>query len=349
MPSGADAGADTPPSTPSQLSTNPLQAAADQAAPGERLIAPGITGATNVANNNYSSVTFNSDRSISDTSAQSLTNQALARSQAAPDGARTGVHVNESAGGITRMSVNNSGASEPAFSSSTASVNMGSIPNGEQGILSSLNRGGSVLAASEARPSDLVTLPGGITTTLENATRLGFVRNDKLHGYVNASEPQLREADGTGERERAQVAAQAAQAEAESTAKANTHPSEVIEAAHQSFVTQVSTSDQIGLMLALNSGKPVAPALMARVAEQLGQQPEQAQETLNNMAMGVQAQSRVMAKAQGLDPDQAADWIRTHRSDRVAAALQQHTLHRDVIGAWSGLLADVKRATAARG
>ena len=114
-------------------------------------------------------------------------------------------------------------------------------------------------------------------------------------------------------------------------------------------MTSVTPGDQIGLMVALQSGKPVAPALMARVSEQLGQLPEQAQETLNHMATGVQAQFKVMARSHGLDPDQAADWIRTHRSDRVAAALLQHTLHRDVIGAWSGLLADAKRATGARG
>jgi hypothetical protein len=203
----------------------------------------------------YNSITFNADHTVSDTSAQSLTNQALARGQAAPDGARTGVRVNVGAGQTFRMDVSPTGEATPVSQNpSTSSVNMGSIPNGEQGILSSLNRGGSVIPPSQARPDDIVTLPGGITTTLENA--------------------------------------------------------------------------------------------MARVAEQLGQQPEQAQETLNNMAMGVQAQFRVMARSLGLDPDQAADWIRTHRSDRVAAALQQHTLHRDVIGAWSGLLADVKRATA---
>jgi phage-related tail protein len=84
-------------------------------------------------------------------------------------------------------------------------------------------------------------------------------------------------------------------------------------------------------------------------SKQLGQQPEQAAATLNNMALGVQAQFKVMARSQGLDPDLAADWIKDHRGDRVAAAVQQHTLRRDVIGAWSGLLADYKRSTGARG
>jgi hypothetical protein len=298
----------------------------------------------------YASITFNTDRSISNTTAQELTNQAMAQGQAAPDGASTGVRINTASGQTFRMNVSPTGEATPVSQNArTSSVNMGSIPNGEAGLLSTLNRGGSVIAASQARADDFVTLPGGITTTLANAERLGFVRNDKVQGYVNVSEPQLREADGTAERERAQAAAQAAQAEAENTARVNAHPVPEIEEAHTRFVNSVSTGDQIAYMLAVGSGKPVPPVLFARVSEQMKQEPDQAMETINNMAMGVQAQFKVMARSQGLDPDQAAEWIRTYRGDRVAAALQQHTLRRDVIGAWSSLLNDYQRATKARG
>ena len=178
----------------------------------------------------FQAVQFNSSREVISSDGQAL-NREIIKDNVTSNA--PGVRVNVGAGSAFRMSIGPDGNATPISESpSTASVNMGSILNGEQGILSSLNRGGSVIAASEALPSDLVTLPGGITTTLENATRLGFVRNDKLHGYVNASEPQLREADGTGERERAQAAAQAAQAEAESTAKINAHPVPEIEEAH---------------------------------------------------------------------------------------------------------------------
>ena len=227
-------------------------------------------------------------------------------------------------------------------------VTCGWIPNGSRRLVELESRrlrpcriGGS--------PSDLVTLPGGITTTLENATRLGFVRNDKLHGYVNASE--------------AQFVKLTAQASASAPRLRPRLPRRKLRARPRPTLTRQRSSKRLTRASSARSpprtrsascwpstaGSQLPRRSWLDVAEQLGQQPEQAQETLNNMAMGVQAQFQVMAKAQGLDPDQAADWIRTHRSDRVAAALQQHTLHRDVIGAWSRLLADVKRATAARG
>jgi hypothetical protein len=51
----------------------------------------------------------------------------------------------------------------------------------------------------------------------------------------------------------------------------------------------------------------------------------------------------------GLDPALAANWISAHRSDRVAGALQEHTLRRNAIAAWQPLLADYARSAKARG
>jgi hypothetical protein len=270
----------------------------------------------------FHSIVFNSDKTISDTTSQSLTNQATAHGKAAPDGAQTGVRI-ANVGAAFRMTVGPDGNAAPVSESpATASVQMADYGNGLDSVLGTLQRNGTAISPSEMRDTDTVEFQG-LRTDVVSARRLGWLTTDRQGNAYNPTAETIRKIDGTAERERAEAAAQAAQAEAESTAKANTHPSAVIEAAHQSFVTQVSTSDQIGLMLALNSGKPVAPALMARVAEQLGQQPEQAQETLNNMARGVQAQFTVMARSQGLDENLAADWIRTHRADRVAAAVQQ--------------------------
>jgi hypothetical protein len=293
----------------------------------------------------FTAIQFSTDRTSAPSDGQTL-NREVTKDNVISN--RTGVQV-ANVGQAYRMSVGPDGnATSVSEGPATSSVQMADYGNGLASVLGTLQRNGTPISPSEMRDTDTVEFQG-LRTDVVSARRMGWLSTDRQGNAYNPTPETIRQIDGTAERERAQAAAQAAQREAESTAQANVHPVPEIEAAHQSFVTQVSTSDQIGLMLALQSGKPVAPALMARVAEQLGQQPEQAQETLNNMAMGVQAQFRVIARAQGLDPDQAADWIRTHRSDRVAAALQQHTLHRDVIGAWSGLLADFKRATAARG
>ena len=78
--------------------------------PAPRARGPPTTKGTTVS---YNSITFNADHTVSDTSAQSLTNQALARGQAAPDGARTGVRVNVGAGQTFRMDVSPTGEATP--------------------------------------------------------------------------------------------------------------------------------------------------------------------------------------------------------------------------------------------
>jgi hypothetical protein len=191
----------------------------------------------------------------------------------------------------------------------------------------------------------MVTIDG-ISTTVANAQRLGLITHDKgADRYENVSASQLHEATGTAQQEREAAAAQAAQAADAERASLNVHPVPEIEASHTSFVKSVPVSDQIGAIVQLQNTGKLQPALLNRVAEAMQVQPDVAIDQLNAMSMGVQAQFKALARSRGVDPDHAADWTRTNRSQHVMAALQRHALGRDVVGGWDGLIADYKRAT----
>jgi hypothetical protein len=293
----------------------------------------------------YTAIQFSADRTSAPSDGQALNREVIKDNVIST---QPGVRV-ANVGASFRMSVGPDGSTTPVSEGpATTTVRMSDYGNGLDSVLGTLQRNGTTVSPSEMRDTDTVEFQG-LRTDVNTARRLGWLSTDRQGNAYNPTAETLHKIDGTAERERTQAAAQAAQAEAESTARANAHPVPEIEAAHQLFVNSVSTSDQIAYMLAVGSGKPVPPALFARVSEAMGQQPEQATETINAMATGVQAQFRVVAKATGADPDLAADWIKTYRGDRVAAALQQHTLRRDAIGAWSGLLADYQRSAKARG
>jgi hypothetical protein len=291
------------------------------------------------------SITFNTDRTVSDTSSQDLTKQALARNVLAPDGAPTGVRVN-TGGHHVSATVSPEGEVVVTDQPRANSINMGSIPNGEAGLLASAKRAGTPVAAADLRPTDLITVPGFGEVQVQVAERIGLLSADPATGRTtNATAGSLREASGEAEQERQAAAPAAAQAADRERASLNAHPVPEIEDAHASFTTKVSTSDQIGALVQLQNTGKLNDALLHRVAEAMGVQPDAAVDQLSAMSLGVQAQFKVMASSRGVDPDQAAEWIRTHRSQHVMSALQRHALGRDVVGAWSGLLADYARAT----
>jgi hypothetical protein len=192
----------------------------------------------------------------------------------------------------------------------------------------------------DLRDTDTVEMQG-TRTSVAVAKRLGWITTDRQGNTYNQTPEAMREVDGTAAQERA-VAAEAAQrAQDAETADMNRHPEE-IEAAAQLFTGKVSPSDQIAMLVQMNTKGQPMPATLQRVAEQMGLSPEQAVDSLNAMAAGTQAQLRILAKSRGVDADAFADWARERRSDRVQTALQQHVLRRDVVGAWSGLITEYK-------
>jgi hypothetical protein len=290
---------------------------------------------------NYQAIQFNTGGEPISNDGQALAKQVMTNGWG--DGSAAGVRVNS--GNFASARVSPDGSVVSTQGPSTASVNMGNIPNGEQGLLASLTRSGAVISASQARPDDFITLPGGITTTLANAERLGFVQHDKsADRYENVGEARLREATGLAEQERRAAAAREAEAADRARSDLNRHPVPEIEAAHAQFNEMVSEGDKIALLVQMNGKGAPNPAALERIADQMGTTAEVAADRLNNMAVGVQAQFSALARARGVDPDQAADWIRARHPEKALSALQQHVLRRDIVGAWSGLIADYKRA-----
>jgi hypothetical protein len=288
----------------------------------------------------YTAIQFHSDRTSTPSDGQSLNREVITDNTLSN---QSGVHVNHSAGGITRMSVSPTGSTEATFTSSSASINMGEIPNGEQGLMATAHRAGTPVSARDARPTDLIRVPGFGEVTIEVAQKIGLLSSNLESGRpINATPEAISEATG----EAAAARARASQAEAQATeaerVSLNAHPVKEIEVAHQTFVSHVSESDKIGMLVQLNKGD-VRPQLMHRVAEQMGMTPEAAEEAFKAVEMGTRAQLTALANSKGIDVNAFANWARSPvRSDKVLQAQQRHVLSRDLVGAWSGLIAEYK-------
>jgi hypothetical protein len=124
----------------------------------------------------------------------------------------------------------------------------------------------------------------------------------------------------------------------------NRHPDDQIEAAHQHFVGEVSTQNQIALLVAAHRGEAPSSELLSRIASEMHEPLDRTIDKINAISMATQAQFTVLARSMGLDADKAADWIKDHRKDSAMAAAQAHGLRRDLL-AWRPLLEDYRRAT----
>jgi hypothetical protein len=124
----------------------------------------------------------------------------------------------------------------------------------------------------------------------------------------------------------------------------NRHPDEQIEAAHQHFVGEVSTQNQIALLVAAHRGEDLSEALLQRIAGEMHEPLDRTIDKLNAISMATRAQFTVLARSMNLDADRAADWIKDHRKDTAMAAAQAHTLRRDLM-AWKPLLEQYRAAT----
>jgi hypothetical protein len=124
----------------------------------------------------------------------------------------------------------------------------------------------------------------------------------------------------------------------------NRHPDEQIEAAHQHFVGETSTQNQIGLLVYAHRGEAPPADLINRIADEMHVPVGEAVDKINAISMATRAQFTVLARSMNLDADKAADWIKTNRRDSAMAVAQAHTLRRDLM-AWKPLLEDYRRAT----
>jgi hypothetical protein len=124
----------------------------------------------------------------------------------------------------------------------------------------------------------------------------------------------------------------------------NRHPDDQIEAAHQHFVGEVSTQNQVALLVAAHRGEAPSNELLNRIASEMHVPLHEAIDKVNAISMATQAQFTVLARSMNLNADRAADWIKEHRKDTAMVAAQAHGLRRDLL-AWKPLLDDYRKAT----
>ena len=98
---------------------------------------------------------------------------------------QSSVRVNESAGGITRMTVGPNGNAEAVFSSRSASINMSEVNSGAEGLLGTATRFGSPVAPHDIRGSDLIRVPGMGEVTVEVAQRIGLLSSNPESGQAH--------------------------------------------------------------------------------------------------------------------------------------------------------------------
>jgi hypothetical protein len=144
----------------------------------------------------------------------------------------------------------------------------------------------------------------------------------------------------------AEAAAEVADAAAEEITREdlNRHPDDQIEAAHQHFVGEVSTQNQVSLLVYAHRGEAPPADLINRIASEMHVTLPEAVDKINAISMATQAQFTVLARSMNLDADKAADWIKEHRKDTAMVAALALGLRRDLL-AWKPLLQDYKAAT----
>jgi hypothetical protein len=148
----------------------------------------------------------------------------------------------------------------------------------------------------------------------------------------------------TAKQAEAKAEADTAKAEEISREDLNRHPDDQIEAAHQHFVGETSTQNQIGLLVYAHRGEAPPADLINRIADEMHVPLHEAVDKINAISMATRAQFTVLARSMNLDADKAADWIKTNRRDSAMAVAQAHTLRRDLM-AWKPLLEDYRRAS----
>jgi hypothetical protein len=183
-------------------------------------------------------------------------------------------------------------------------------------------------------------------TSVRNAELQGYIVRNPNGGYRNAGEavheatPAETQAAKKAEAKATEAAREAA---AKEEAEINRHPHAAIEEAHASFARDVPTQDAISLLVKAHRGQQPTEADINRIAEAMNVPANVAADRLRAMNTGIEGQFSALARAHGVNPDSAADWIRTRRSSDALTAVRDHVLGRN-LRAWEPLIAAYKAA-----
>ncbi len=198
------------------------------------------------------------------------------------------------------------------------SLNTADLPNGETGALATgRTPWGSPRAASELKPTDLITIAGQEMTLL-TAERIGLLERDPHGRYVEVPNgvQRLTEEPKPPTPEDLQTGNEEAMGEQEEQALA-------------SLCEQVSATTQISVMSQLVETGELHPATLQRAASEAGVHPDALNAQLAPVLAGFRAQADATVKALGAeDPASFWDWAHENASKDLTKAMRDHAMLR---------------------
>ena len=197
--------------------------------------------------------------------------------------------------------------------------------------------GGAPVAATNLKPDDLLTLPGGMQTSVAAAVRLGVIRKGP-NGYENVAQPAATTPNG------APSHAATPQPAAQST------PQEPAQPQYEGAAKDLSENVELGAQLAIikdvaASGR-ASDATIARVAQQTGQDPVAVKLAIESATGAFMAESTSYLLSKGVTPSEFVQWAQQNEAPELQRALQAHAIQKDTSG-YDGLV-DKFAATLAR-
>jgi hypothetical protein len=197
------------------------------------------------------------------------------------------------------------------------SLNMASVD--ASGGLQARTKTGSP-RMGELQMSDIVNVPGGGETTLQNAISLGLVERDQSGRWIAVP-------DGA-----AKILAESAPKEApadEGEAFANP----TIEANLGDLCSITSGTTQVAVLQQLVNTGEVLPGTLARAASEGGIEPSVLNDRITTVVEGFQSQAETVLKGMGADDASLFwDWAQANRKDELKRAMTAHAMERTTKG-----------------
>lgn len=198
------------------------------------------------------------------------------------------------------------------------SINTANLPNGETGALATgRTPWGSPRAASELKPSDLITISGQ-EMTIQIAERIGLLERDPMGRYVEVPNgvERLTEEPKQAVPEDLQTGNEQALGEKEEQALA-------------SICAQVSPGTQVSVMSQLIEHGELNPNTLHRAASESGIHPDVLSGQLDPIIAGFKAQADATVKALGAeDTADFWDWAQEHAAKDLSDAMRKHGMMR---------------------
>jgi hypothetical protein len=172
----------------------------------------------------------------------------------------------------------------------------------------------------ELQMSDIVKVPGGGETTLQNAVSLGLVERDQSGRWVAVP-------DGA-----AKIIAESAPQEVpQDEGEAFSNPA--VETALADICSTVSGTTQVSVLQQLVNNGEIHQNTLNRAASESGIAPSELSQRLDGVVQGFQHQAETVLKGMGADdPSQFWEWAQATHKDDLKRAMTAHAMERTTKG-----------------